>query len=91
MKQKTRLWHEMTYVFYNFAAESKRIMESGSKKQGKKKMDILNSLDPIVNATKNSKLSDEFYKKVQMHKICILQIRHLKRAMCVSVHFHREK
>ena len=54
-------------------------------------MDILNSLDPIVNATKNSKLSDEFYKKVQMHKICILQIRHLKRAMCVSVHFHREK
>ena len=38
MKQKTRLWHEMTYVFYNFAAESKRIMESGSKKQGNQEL-----------------------------------------------------
>ena len=71
--------------------KAKELWKVEARNKGKKKMDILNSLDPIVNATKNSKLSDEVYKKVQMHKICILQIRHLKRAMCVSVHFHREK
>ena len=38
-------------------------MESESKKQGRKKMDILTALDAIVDAAKDSKLSGEFYKK----------------------------
>ena len=38
-------------------------MENESKKQGRKKMDILTALDAIVDAAKDSKISEEFYKK----------------------------
>lgn len=60
-------------MLYIFAIENKNnnIMESESKKQGRKKMDILSALDKIVDAARNSELSGEFYKS------CSKQIKYV--------------
>ena len=78
MKQNTRLWHEMTYVFYNFAAESKRIMESGSKKQGRKRWTYLThwmqlsmlqrTLNSRTNSIKKSRCIKYVYSKLDITK-----------------------
>ena len=58
-----RVCHEMAYHCRIFAVENKRIfdMETASKTQGRRKLDLLSAVENIVELAKDSQLSPEFY------------------------------
>ena len=66
-------------------------MESESKKQGQKKMDILTALDAIVDAAKDSKLSDEFYKKCSKYIKYVCTKLDITKEQCVFLSIFIEK
>ena len=66
-------------------------MESENKKQGRKKMDILTALDAIVDAAKDSKLSDEFYKKCSRHIKYVCTKLDITKEQCVFLSIFIEK
>lgn len=67
------------------------IMERESKKNGRKKMDILTALDTIVDATKDSKLSDEFYKKSAKYINYVCNKLDITKEQCVFLSVFIEK
>lgn len=66
-------------------------MESESKKQGRKKMDILTALDAIVDAAKDSKLSEEFYKKSAKYIKYVCGKLNITKEQCVFLSIFIEK
>ena len=66
-------------------------MESESKKQGRKKMDILTALDAIVDVAKDSKLSEEFYKKSAKYIKFVCGKLNITKEQCVFLSIFIEK
>jgi len=66
-------------------------MESESKKQGRKKMDILTALDAIVDAAKDAKLSEEFYKKSAKYIKFVCGKLNITKEQCVFLSIFIEK
>lgn len=66
-------------------------MESESKKQGRKKVDILTALDAIVDAAKDSKLSDEFYKNCSRYIKYVSSKLDITKEQCVFLSIFIEK
>ena len=66
-------------------------MESESKKQGRKKMDILTALDAIVDVAKDSKLSEEFYKKSAKYIKFVCGKLNITKEQCIFLSIFIEK
>lgn len=80
-----------TMYFCNRKQERNNAMETEPTKKSKKKLDILSALDAIVDAAKDSKLSDEFYKKCSRYIKYVSSKLDITKEQCVFLSVFMEK